>query len=293
MSCVRSAEPGATQSLTPLPLEHQAISERPRAPVVVELVPYASRLVTVRAIAGIDTLRLLFDTGGGRTLLAPDVAHRLGCIPSGHVMGFRMTGERVEFTQCPGATLTIGQLSVRHAPIGVFDLMALLPAGLPRLDGVLSLETFAGQTITLNLLCRRLIVESPASARERTRGMRPIAMRIATGPSGAELTAFLRVDATPIPLWLEFDSGNLGYVLLSPESARALGMGTITGRDSAITTQLAVSGLEARSTRAGVSDLIHDGALSAEFISQGEFTLDLASGMAWADLSSKTLKGCA
>jgi hypothetical protein len=57
--------------------------------------------------------------------------------------------------------------------------------------------------------------------------------------------------------------------------------------------QLVVSGLEARSTRAAVRDLIHDGALSAEFIAQGEFTLDLASGMAWADLSSKPLEGCA
>jgi hypothetical protein len=98
MACVRSVERGAEHALTPLSLQHEAISERPRAPVVVDLVPYAGRLLTVRAVAGVDTLRLLFDTGGGRTLLVPDVAHRLGCIPSGRVVGFRMSGERVVFT---------------------------------------------------------------------------------------------------------------------------------------------------------------------------------------------------
>jgi hypothetical protein len=90
-----------------------------------------------------------------------------------------------------------------------------------------------------------------------------------------------------------FTSSIAGLLVKSCVRSAEPGLGTIRGRDSAITTQLSVSGLEARSTRVGVRGLIHDGALSAEFISQGEFTLDLASGMAWADFSSKTLEGCA
>ena len=284
--------PPALDGLPPSPgkstiVQYGAASARPDTPIIIPLSPYAGRLVTVRAVAGSDTLRMLFDTGAGLTLVMPGVARRLGCTPSGRIVGHRMTGDRVEFTRCAGATLALEGLVVRHEPIGVFDLMALLPPELPRLDGVLSLATFAGQTLTLNLRCRLLLVESPASARTRTRGMHPLAARIATGASGGGLTVFVRAGTGPTPIWLELDSGNLDHVLLSPHAAVALGLDTVVMGDSAIVAPIPVTGLDATPMRTALRALIHDGALNETWMAQGELTFDLASGLVWSDLSAR------
>ena len=287
--------PRARDGLPPSPgdaaiLQYGAASARPDTPIIIPLSPYAGRLVTTRVVAGSDTLRMLFDTGAGLTLLMPDVARRLGCTPAGRIVGFRMSGDRVEFTGCPGATLALERLVVRHAPIGVFDLMALLPPELPRLDGILSLATFAGQTLTLNLRCRRLVVESAASARERIGRMRPLAARIATGASGGGLTVFLQADARPAPIWLELDSGNLDHVLLSPHAAVGIGLDTVALGDSAVIAPIPVTGLDTRTMPTAIRGLIHDGALNEAWIAEGELTLDLASGLAWGDLSARATR---
>ena len=290
VACVRS---GRLATTTPEPpLVGRAMSAVPPAPVVIELRPYVGRLLTARAALGADTLSLLFDTGGGETLLTPDVARRIGCSPAGRSVGIRMSGERVEFARCPAATLRLGELVVDHPAIGVFDVMALLPNGVPRLDGVLSLASFVGQTITLDLACRRLTVESTASAVERTRVMRPIVARVATGPSGSELTLFVRIESGPIPLWFEFDSGNLARVLLSPATASSLRVDAAASRDSASTARVVVSGLEPLVLEVAVRELIYDGALNEAFIASGEFTFDLRTGKGWAAVRSPPSQAC-
>lgn len=289
VGCVRSA--GLATRAPESPLVGGAMSVVPPAPVVIELTPYIGRLVRARAAVGADTVSLLFDTGGGETLLMPDVARRMGCSPAGRSVGIRMSGERVEFARCPAATLRLGELVVHQPAIGVFDVMALLPKGAPRLDGVLSLATFAGQTVTLDLGCRRLTVESAASAVDRTRTMRPIVVRAATGPSGSELTLFVRVESDPLPLWFEFDSGNLARVLLSPATASSLRVRAAASRDSAATARVVVSGLEPLVLEVAERDLIYDGVLNAAFIESGEFTFDLRTGKGWATLRSPS-QGC-
>lgn len=87
---------------------------------------------------GGDTLTLLFDSGGGATLITPSLALRLGCHAYGRDVGHRMTGESVEFQQCDSLTLTFSGWQRRFTPVAVFDVNALLPAELPRLDGVLA-----------------------------------------------------------------------------------------------------------------------------------------------------------
>ena len=59
----------------------------------------------------------------------------------------------------------------------------------PRVEGVVSLATFAGRTITLDLAHDRVVVESPVSARTRAHGMLPLRLRLGTGADGSELLA--------------------------------------------------------------------------------------------------------
>ena len=79
------------------PAHRRVAAAPPQAPISLTLRPYIGRLVTTTVTLGADTLRLLFDTGGGETVLTPSVAKRAACRPSPRTSGFRMNGERVVF----------------------------------------------------------------------------------------------------------------------------------------------------------------------------------------------------
>lgn len=64
---------------------------------------------------------------------------------------FRMSGERVAFRLCGPVQLGLGEITHELPSLGVFDLNALLPSELPRLDGLLALDALAETPFTLEL----------------------------------------------------------------------------------------------------------------------------------------------
>ncbi|HYH14270.1 MAG TPA: aspartyl protease family protein, partial [Flavisolibacter sp.] len=105
----------------------------------------------------------LFDTGGGETFISPEIAKRLGKPIYGQATSLRMSGEKVTYQKCDSITLKAGDINLFHSTIGVWDIMSILPTGLPKIDGVLSLKSFKDKIITLDLGKERLIVESNKS----------------------------------------------------------------------------------------------------------------------------------
>jgi hypothetical protein len=256
-------------------------------PIEITLDPYVSRLVTVKAIVGADTLKLLFDTGGGETFICPDVAQRLNCNPSGRSIGFRMSGEKVISQYCHDVTLTIGGVSFNHDLIGVWDINSVLPKNLPRLDGILSLKTFYNQPFSLNLASKSLTLETKKSLIDRVRNMTPLRSRIATGPDGSELTLFLHGKIQEFG-WFLLDSGNLDAVLVAPY------LDFDKTSDSTDTVDIwksnfIFSDLSSLSTRFRTKDIIYDGALSEEFMRDWIFTFDLSSNSVWASSVATSL----
>lgn len=65
---------------------------------------------------------MLLDTGGGATLITPEVARQIGCTPFGRDVGHRMTGEAAEFQRCEALALSAGTWRRRIEPAGVFDI---------------------------------------------------------------------------------------------------------------------------------------------------------------------------
>lgn len=241
------------------------------APVQVALDPYIGRLVTVDVSIEGDTARLIFDTGGGETIISPEIARRIGCNPTGRSAAFRMSGERVDLQLCYAVTISIGGLAFEHEELGVWDINALLPEGVPPVDGVLSLKTFSAQPLTLDLGTGILTLETAASYRDRIRDMARLNSRLATGSDGDELTVFVRgeVDASA---WFLVDNGNLDVVQVAPH----LG-------DSANVWEhvLHVDGMPPVATSFRTSDIIYDGVLSEEFMREWLFSFDLASNEVW------------
>ena len=256
----------------PRPEAREAIEDA-GAPIVLALEPYVGRLVTLGGTLGADSLRLLFDTGGGQTLLAPDVAARVPCRPSGRSVGFRMSGERVEWPVCTGVPLDVTGEGPRKVTVGVWDLMAVLPEGLPHLDGLVSLKSFEDRALTLDLARRRVVIETASSLAVRLEGMTPVPIRLATGTSGESLTVFLRarVDGEG-EYWLLLDSANLAETLLGRH---------VRADTASFDASIAFSDGLAVRAQARAADIIYDGALSEAALRQLIVTLDLARGAAW------------
>jgi hypothetical protein len=213
---------------------------------------------------------MLFDTGGGTTLVTPAVAARLGCRPYGADTGHRMTGEPVVAARCDSIRMSAVGWAARLAPVAVLDVNALLPPELPRLDGVLALDAFRGQVLTIDWGAGVLRVHGAASADSALRASGVI-YRAATGQNGGELSAMARVEGRRGPLWFLLDSGNLRGTLVASAVMRDSLIGALEN-DRVL---LEVGGRPPIELPYSVSDLVLDGALGTDYFVRGAVTLDL------------------
>ena len=214
---------------------------------------------------------LLFDTGGGRTLVAPAVAERIGCQPSGRDVGYRMSGEPVVFQNCDRLEARMGAYPLRLAPVAVFDVGALLPKELPPLDGVLALDAFRGQVVSLDWAASLVTVHSSTEAAAALRD-HGVPSRFATGENGASLTALLPVPAMRGPnLWFLLDSGNIRGTLVAPHvrNERALAF------PSDSTASIGIGAGAPRAHDVSITDINYDGVLGTAFLRSTIVTLDL------------------
>jgi hypothetical protein len=258
------------------------IAAVPAAPAaVLELDDYLGVLLTVPVTVGDTTLPFLFDTGGGGTLLTPWAAERAGCEPFGRVTGFRHNGERVHARRCAAAAVVVDGWTTPVVETGVYDLMALLPEGVPLLGGLVALATFEGTALTLDLSARRVVIESPASLAERTRSMREVPFREGRQSGGAMLDPFLSFEAPGGPIWFELDSGNAGPVLIAPHAAEQLGLELSAEEPRPITLEL--RGYGPVEVEAVEKEMIYDGLLNGAFLERVRVTLDLAGKRAWIE----------
>lgn len=257
----------------------QSYQSLPEQPVEIPLHPYVGRLVTVEAVVASDTLRLILDTGGGETLIGPEVACALGCMPSGRHVGFRMSGEKVVFQYCSDVTLNIGGIPFKHETIAVWDIRKVLPEDLPPVDGILSLKTFHNQPFTLNLAAKSMIFESGRSLANRIEPMTRLNSRIATGPDGSALTVFLHGKIKKSG-WFLLDSGNLDAVQVAPH------LDHNTASDSTSSevweSRFVLDHVQPVLTKFRTRNIIYDGALSEAFMRKWIFTFDLADNAVWA-----------
>jgi len=185
-----------------------------------------------------------------------------------------MSGERVEWPLCHDVSLEFAGQTVVDSRTGIWDVMAILPEGLPRLDGIVSLETFRGHLLILSLAESRLELHTEGTFSQRVRTMTPVPMRVATGNDGSHLTVFLegRLAGTGQGAWLLLDSGNLAETLLAPH---------VRNDDAASDVTIVFSDSLAVTAPAHIADILYDGALSEAFLRQIVVALDLERGQAW------------
>lgn len=241
-------------------------------------------LRTVQVSVGDTTLPFLFDTGGGGTLLTPAAAAAMGCAPFGRVTGFRHSGEKIHGERCPAAPVTVGGWTAPARETGVYDLMALLPDGVPELGGLVALNTFEGLALTLDLASDQIVVESRGSLEHRVAGMVETPYREGRQSGGAMLDPFLSFHAPGGPVWFELDSGNTGPVLIAPHTAAQLGLELSPDEPRTVTLDLV--GFGPVDVAALEKEMIYDGLLNAGFLARYRVTLDLDRKRAWVQEAS-------
>ncbi len=256
-----------------LPVATRPVDGPATIPLSTYIGPLRSMAVTVANAAH----HFIFDTGGGETMITPELASAIGCIPYGRTIGFRAGGEQVAFEYCDDVLLRLGDVAITHERVGVFDLKSILPAGAPPADGVVSLRSFRGQRVTIDLTKGRITVETADSLVARTRGVRPLTIRVATGPTGAETNVYIAARVGGRRVWFLLDSGNGDPLLVAPHVARMAGLVGSTGE-----ALIEFDGLGPIRLPTSAQNMIYDGMLGAAFLQEWVITLDLGSSRAWA-----------
>jgi len=227
-------------------------------------------------MAGKERL-FMFDTGGGVTFISPELAADLGCDRGARIVGFRMTGDKLETPRCDNVEMTVAGHSFTVPVAGVYQVGEFAAQGV-KVDGLIALDIFADRIVTLDFASKRLILETPASASARAGAGTELPARLAREIGGRAIAAYVDVPSARGTLEFELDSGNGGTLLIGKPYASSFGFdpdeGPRLGRFE-IAPGIGASGMVMP------ADITLDGNLGMPFLKDYLVTLDLKQGRVW------------
>lgn len=249
----------------------------------IKLKPYIENMKTVDVFIEGKKYNFLFDTGGAETIISPEIAHTISKEIYGSTTGFRMSGEIIKAQKSDGISLSMGNTTIFHPTVGVWDLMSVLPKDFPKIDGVISLKSFAQNVLTVELSKNILIIENKTSAKKAIKGKSLLTTRFANGLEGCELNIFVGIPKQNKLYWFLFDSGNSGPMLLSNESAKIWKIEKESQKDNFENNPESefVIGKKNLKIKPFVRDIIYDGVLNFDAISKYIFTIDFKNKKVW------------
>ncbi len=266
------------------PLAAQPSAAAPEAEFT--LLPHRTRWALAVEVDG-HAFRFGLDTGGGVTLISPEVVAAAGCTPWGRLTGYTMSGRRLDGPRCDGVTIAIAGHPFTP-PVTAVLAPELVEPNDRDLAGSIALDAFEGRAITLDFGGGKLVVESPASLAVRVRAMTPLPIRLVRELGGRSLVPVAAIPTARGPLWFELDSGNGGTVLVRKTYAAMFGLdSTVAGPQAGEVAVLPA--VRARTDRIFTPDMIIDGNLGMPFLRNWVVTLDLASARAWIAPTTATL----
>ena len=235
------------------------------------------RSVALRVEVGGKERLFQFDTGGGNSFISPEIAKELNCEKGARVVGFRMTGDKLEAPRCDDVALNIGGQRFIVPTAGVYQVGEFNAKGVT-VDGLLALDVFEGKTITMDFAGLKLIVETPESAAARIAGATELPARLIREMGGYALAIDIQVPSKFGHLGFQLDSGNGGTLLIAKPYAAAFGFDPDKGPrlgSFPIGKGITASGFV---MPAGIT---LDGNLGMPFLKNYLVTLDLALGRVW------------
>lgn len=245
-------------------------------PTVLKLEQFRRSVALRVDVAGRERL-FQFDTGGGVSFISPAVAEALDCERGARLVGFRMTGDKLEVPRCDDVPLAIAGRRFTIPVAGVADLGELNAKGVS-LDGMIALDLFAGKTITIDFAALRLTVETPQSAARRIDGAIELPVKLVREIGGHALAVDVQVPSKAGNLGFQLDSGNGGTLLIAKPYAALFGFRSDAGPQSGsfpLGRGITASGL------VFPSGITLDGNLGMPFLKYYVVTMDLRRGRLW------------
>mgnify|MGYP004715661607 CR=1 FL=1 len=246
---------------------------------LIQLEEYDQGIAATKAMIDGQNGLFMFDSGIGTSGITPGTAQKIGCVPWGQVTGFRAIGERLDLSRCNTTHVAIGMFRVTMPQVAVIDLEKLMGPPAQKFSGILGLDLFAGQIVSLDVAKNRVVLEDYRSLSRIRLSATEVPIRLVRAAEGAALTVDLGIPTREGMLWMEIDTGNYGPTLINRKAAPLVGLEA----DREARQELRVTpkpGLES-SGSALVRDLILDGDLGREVLRHWLITLVLAAGRGW------------
>ena len=255
-----------------------------RAAVVIRMQDVAG-MQSIQATVGGRQGTFLFDSGIGVSAVTPQFAYAIGCKPWGKLTGFRAIGQRVDTQLCNETKLVVGGKQVTTPQLAVIDLKYFMgPVG-EKFAGVLGLDIFAGQLITIRVAKGQIVMEDATSVAQIVATRHAVPLRLVRAAEGAGLTVDFGVPTPRGMSWWEVDTGNYGPFLVDQAIAPLLELKPDDKDLQVLATTLVP---DVRMTGpALVKDLILNGDIGRSFLKDWDVTLDLAQGRAWVAPAQK------
>lgn len=245
-------------------------------PIVLKMEQYRRSVGLKVDIAGKERL-FQFDSGGGSSFISPEIAKQLNCEKGARIVGFRMTGEKLEAPRCDDVKVTIAGHEFTIPVAGVYQVGEFSAKGVT-VDGLIALDMFEGKIITMDFAGLKLIVETPESAAKRIAHATELPARLVRETGGYGLTIDAQVPSKHGHLGFELDSGNGGTILIATPYAKAFGFDPEKGPQKGkfdVGKGIVAEGLI---FPAGIT---LDGNLGMPFLKNYIVTLDLDRGRIW------------
>ena len=257
------------------------------AQAVLKLDPYGDKQYSVPVEVGGLKGHFLFDTGEGVTMISPAMARAAGCQPWAHLSVFRMGGERLDAPRCDTFEIktAIGALRTRSSL--VYDITEVNGKDAPPLDGALGLDAFDGKVITLRLMAREVVIETPTSLAARTAKAIPVPIRIVRGAEGTALDVNLGVPTAKGMAWMELDNANKGpTIFVSQALAPLFKLNPDTREKQDVAFDIA-PGVQFKGQARVFPNMTLDGDVGMQLLKDWDLTLDLASERGWLSAAGR------
>jgi hypothetical protein len=251
----------------------------------------------VAAEVGDQPTHLLFDTGGGLTILSRTLCTKMQCVPDGTFSGKRMSGQSIEVSMARVPSITIGSRRVLNARVAVLDTSGLLHPDLG-VDGIGGLDLFRDQAVTIDYAKHQLVMEDAISLDARKKS--GIATKVRVENDGPSTVVYLplQISLQLPPAEMEVDTGSRDLILderfMAPLGIPTIGpnVRVVGGKDetanefvryfSILPRALSVPSAPNISAPTGATvmfqKIIHDGLVGHSFLSAHTVTFDVANG---------------
>lgn len=234
-------------------------------------------MIVPAKVGGTIPIHVIFDTGAGLDALAPSLIQRLGGKPTGQFTAFRMTGERLDIPLFIVPELSIGPVVKKDAVVAGWDVLDKW-----HFDGIVSLNDFREQPLTLDFLNKVLVFETRSTMAHLRAAGKSSPLQF-DDERGIALDVFAQFLVGNQPAQCEIDTGSASATV-STRFMASLGVegekderheGSYKGILPEISLAAAPQ-VTLASPRVAFSNLVYDCVVGVDFWSGRALTIDVA-----------------